>query len=159
MLHAMAEVFFRATNTLALLAWIALVLFPRSRSVATVACGLVVPAMLAAAYTAVIVWKLSTGGAPSGDVMTLAGLRAAFADEWVFVAAWTHYLAFDMVVGSWIARDAVRLGVPWWLRTLALCGTFVAGPIGFLVHVLARRSRATVPPDADRSAGPGAQVV
>ena len=70
--------------------------------------------------------------------MTLAGLRAAFADDWVFAAAWTHYLVFDMVVGAWIARDAVRLGIPWPLRTLALVLTFLAGPVGFLLHIVVR---------------------
>ena len=45
---------------------------------------------------------------------------------------------YDMVVGAWIARDAVRLGIPWPLRTLALLLTFLAGPVGFLLHLLAR---------------------
>jgi hypothetical protein len=45
---------------------------------------------------------------------------------------------FDMVVGAWIARDAVRLGIPWPLRTLALVLTFLAGPVGFLIHILVR---------------------
>jgi 3',5'-cyclic AMP phosphodiesterase CpdA len=61
-----------------------------------------------------------------------------FADDWVFAAAWTHYLVFDMVVGAWIARDAVRLGIPWPLRTLALVLTFLLGPVGFLVHLVTR---------------------
>jgi hypothetical protein len=70
--------------------------------------------------------------------MTLAGLRNVFDDDWVFAAAWTHYLVFDMVVGAWIARDSVRLGMPWVLRTAALVLTFLAGPVGFLLHVLGR---------------------
>ena len=133
-----ADAFFQATNTLALAAWIALVLAPARRDVSAVLCGIVVPAMLAAAYLGVIGWKLATLGPPATDVTTIAGLREVFTDDWVFAAAWTHYLAFDMVVGGWIARDAVRLGLPWPLRTTALVLTFLAGPIGFLVHVLAR---------------------
>ncbi|MFM7292792.1 MAG: ABA4-like family protein [Planctomycetia bacterium] len=136
----MAETFFQATNTLALVAWIALVLAPGRRAVSGVACAVVVPAALAFAYAAVIGWKFATLGPPPGDVMTLAGLRQVFSDDWVFAAAWTHYLVFDMVVGAWIARDAVRLGIPWPLRSLALVLTFLAGPVGFLVHVLARGS-------------------
>ncbi|MFM8709358.1 MAG: ABA4-like family protein [Planctomycetia bacterium] len=136
----MAETFFQATNTLALVAWIALVLAPGRRAVSGVACAVVVPAALAFAYAAVIGWKFATLGPPPGDVMTLAGLRQVFSDDWVFAAAWTHYLVFDMVVGAWIARDAVRLGIPWPLRSLALVLTFLAGPVGFLLHVLARGS-------------------
>ena len=134
----MADTFFQVTNTVALVAWIALVLFPGRKLVSGVLCAVVVPSLLALAYAAVIAWKLSSNGPPPGDVMTLAGLRDVFRDDWVFAAAWTHYLVFDMVVGAWIARDSVRLGIPWVLRTVALVLTFLAGPVGFLVHVIGR---------------------
>jgi hypothetical protein len=134
----MADTFFSVTNTIALLAWIALVLFPSRRIVSHVLCGIAVPALLAGGYAAVIGWKLATNGPPPGDLSTIAGLKAAFADDWVFAAAWTHYLVFDMVVGAWIARDAVRLGIPWPLRTICLVLTFLLGPVGFLLHVLTR---------------------
>jgi hypothetical protein len=134
----MAENFFQFTNTLALLAWIALVLLPGKKPVSSVLCAVVVPGLLAFAYASVIGWKLATNGPPPGDVMTLAGLREVFRDDWVFAAAWTHYLAFDMVVGAWIARDSVSLGMPWLLRTVALVLTFLAGPVGFLIHIVGR---------------------
>jgi hypothetical protein len=106
--------------------------------VSGVVCAVVVPGVLALAYAAVIGWKLAANGPPPGDVMTLAGLRQVFGDDWVFAAAWTHYLVFDMVVGAWIARDSVKLGIPWPLRTAALVLTFLAGPVGFLIHVVGR---------------------
>lgn len=134
----MPEQFFQITNTLALLAWIPLILLPGKKLVSGVLCALIVPGLLALAYASVIGWKLATNGPPPGDVMTLAGLREVFRDDWVFAAAWTHYLAFDMVVGAWIARDSVRLGMPWMLRTVALVLTFLAGPVGFLIHVVGR---------------------
>ena len=134
----MADTFFSATNTIALLAWVALVLFPSRRLVSHVLCGIVVPALLACGYAAVIGWKLAAGGPPPRDLSTIAGLKAAFADDWVFAAAWAHYLVFDMVVGAWIARDAVRLGIPWPLRSLCLVLTFLLGPVGFLLHVVTR---------------------
>lgn len=131
----MAEPFFQGTNTVALVAWLVLLAFPGRRLVSELACGIIVPALLAAGYAAVIGWKLLAEGPPPGDVTTIAGLRAVFADDWVFAAAWTHYLCFDMVVGAWIARDATRLAIPWPLRTLALALTFLAGPVGFLLHI------------------------
>jgi len=133
-----ADSFFQATNTVALLAWIALVLLPARRFVSHVLAAILVPAALAVGYAAVIVWKMTQDGPPPADMMTLGGLKSMFADDWVFAAAWTHYLVFDMVVGAWIARDAVRLGIPWPLRTLALVLTFLLGPVGFLVHLLTR---------------------
>lgn len=132
------QAFFQVTNTLALVAWILLVLAPGRKVVAGLLCAIVVPGLLSLAYVAVIGWKLAANGFPGEDVTTLAGLRKIFGDDWVLAAAWTHYLAFDMAVGAWIARDAVRLGIPWPLRTLSLVLTFLLGPLGFLVHLLAR---------------------
>lgn len=134
----MSQAFFQVTNTVALLAWIALLLFPARRIVSGVACAIVVPGLLAACYFAVIAWKLAENGLPKEDLTTIAGLRSVFGDDWVLAAAWTHYLVFDMVVGAWIARDAVRLGIPWPLRSLALLLTFLAGPVGFLIHLVCR---------------------
>lgn len=134
----MSQLFFQVTNTVALLAWIVLLLFPGRRWVSHVLCAILVPGILAAGYAAVIGWKLFVNGPPQGDVTTIDGLRAVFADDWVFAAAWAHYLVFDMVVGAWIARDAKSLGIPWPLRTVALALTFLAGPIGFLLHLVAR---------------------
>jgi hypothetical protein len=133
-----AEQYFQATNTLALAAWIVLVALPGRRIVSGMVCGIAVPAVLAASYVAVIGWKIASGGPPPEDVMTLAGLQQVFTDPWAFAGAWTHYLAFDMVVGAWIARDAVRLEIPWPLRTVSLLLTFLAGPAGFLIHVIGR---------------------
>ncbi len=134
----MAQTFFQATNTLALLAWIALVIFPGKKLVSGWLCAVVVPGLLALGYAGVIAWKLATNGPPEGDVMTLSGLRDVFQDDWVFAAAWTHYLVFDMVVGAWIARDSVKLGLPWLLRTVALVLTFLSGPVGFLIYIVGR---------------------
>ena len=130
--------FFEITNTLALVAWIGLVLFPARRIVSGLLCAVVEPGALAACYAAVLVWKILEQGPPPENLFTLSGLRGAFADDWVFAAAWTHYLVFDMVVGAWIARDAMRLAIPWPLRSLCLVLTFLAGPVGFLIYLLGR---------------------
>ncbi len=147
----MPEMFFQVTNTLAFLAWIALILFPGKKLISNALCGLIVPGMLAFAYACVIGWRLATNGPPPGNVMTISGLREVFSDDWVFAAAWTHYLVFDMVVGAWIARDSTKIGVPWPLRTAALVLTFLSGPVGFLVHILGRevlRVVRSTPPDS-----------
>lgn len=134
----MADDFFRITNIVALLAWTTLLVRPGDRRVSGLLCAVIVPGALAAAYAVVIGWRLLAGGGSGGDLTTIAGLRALFADDWVVAAAWTHYLVFDMVVGAWIARDSVRLSIPWPLRTLSLLLTFLFGPAGFLLHLSAR---------------------
>ena len=94
-----------------------------------------------------IATKMLAGGPPPGDLGTISGLRQAFSDDLVFAAAWIHYLAFDMVVGSLIAREAVHYRIPWPLRSLSLVCTFLLGPAGYLFY-LGLRLRWRTAPDA-----------
>ena len=48
------------------------------------------------------------------------------------VIGWTHYLAFDLFVGLWIARDADDKGVGRLVQLPFLFLTLMAGPIGLL---------------------------
>jgi hypothetical protein len=143
----MAEQLFQITNTVALVAWLPLLFMPGNRFVTERLCRQFVPAALALIYVGVIATKMLAGGPPPGDLGTISGLRQAFSDDLVFAAAWIHYLAFDMVVGSLIAREAVHYRIPWPLRSLSLVCTFLLGPAGYLFY-LGLRLRWRTAPDA-----------
>jgi hypothetical protein len=49
-----------------------------------------------------------------------------------------HYLAFDLFVGAWIARQVMTLGMSRLLLVPLLPLTFMFGPMGFLGFEVAR---------------------
>jgi Domain of unknown function (DUF4281) len=49
---------------------------------------------------------------------------------------WTHYLAFDLFIGSWAIEDSSERGVPHWLMIPILALTFLLGPIGLLTYLI-----------------------
>lgn len=104
--------------------------------------GRIVPALLAAAYTALIVlfWAGSDGGYGSLDAVA-----RLFADPWLLLAGWVHYLAFDLAIGAIIARRTFDEGLPRLVLIPVLPLTFLFGPIGWLafeaIRVLARKSQ------------------
>ncbi len=53
-----------------------------------------------------------------------------------FLAAWTHYIAFDLFVGRWIWLDGLdrRIATRW-----ALLMTWLFGPVGLTLHLATRR--------------------
>jgi ABA4-like protein len=53
--------------------------------------------------------------------------------------AWAHFLAFDLFVGRWVYLDARGRGVSAWFTSPVLFLTLLAGPLGFLLHLAARR--------------------
>jgi hypothetical protein len=65
-------------------------------------------------------------------------VRALFANDAALDAGWLHYLAFDLFVGTWIVRQGALDGMhPLWLL-LCLPVTFMLGPVGFLLFLIAR---------------------
>ncbi|PKB25039.1 uncharacterized protein DUF4281 [Novosphingobium kunmingense] len=134
---------FSLTNLVAVMGWATLLALPystRARSVVMYgATGL-----LCLAYAAMLVGLLggvegSPAAMPSYDI---AGIRSLFAADGGIVLGWTHYLAFDLFVGIWIASDAANKAFPRLVLAPVLVLTFLVGPVGLLVWLAIRERRA-----------------
>ena len=99
--------------------------------------GTAVPALFAAAYIVMIAssWSASEGGFSSLD-----GVAALFANRWLLLAGWTHYLAFDLLVGVWEVSDSRQRRIPHVLVVPCLALTFMFGPAGWLLYQLIRKT-------------------
>jgi hypothetical protein len=134
-----AESFFSILNLVALLSWLGLVVLPRVRWIATTVAGFVVPLLLALVYSVIVA---TTWGSAAGGFSTLADVATFFDEPWLLLAGWTHYLAFDLLVGSWEVHDARDRGIPHLLVVPCLLLTFVFGPAGWLLYRGVRAARA-----------------
>ena len=134
---------FSAVTLLAMAAWVILILLPRKELLLAVVLYLGV-GMLCLAYAVGLVGILTGGFDPVGpadaavDFTTLQGVQSIFASKGGTTIGWTHYLAFDLFVGLWIARDADQKGVGRVWQAPVLFATFMAGPVGLLVWLLVR---------------------
>jgi hypothetical protein len=129
------EQVFSTANVTAVLAWVLLALLPRQRWVTAVLTGAVVPLMLAVLYAALIA---SHWDGPGGFA-TLADVALLFSNPWLLLAGWVHYLAFDLLVGTWEVEDARSRGIPHLLVVPCLILTFLFGPAGWLLYQGVRR--------------------
>jgi hypothetical protein len=77
-------------------------------------------------------------GGASGGFSSIAEVRQLFQSDHALTAGWIHYLAFDLIVGTLIARDAARAGTPAAFVPPALILTFLFGPVGLLAHLIVR---------------------
>jgi hypothetical protein len=115
--------------------WLAMILAPRARVTRWLVgrTGMLHIA-LGAAYDAFLI----TGIARQRKLIDFGdpdAVRAALTQPDSFIAAWTHYITFDLFVGRWIWEDALSRGRS---ARLALLLTWLAGPAGLSLH-LARR--------------------
>lgn len=133
---------FGLTNVAALVGWALLLVGPR-RVVPVIRYAVV--GFLCTIYVALFIGLLKgwldpvrDGPAPPFDY-SVAGLRAQFASDGGIVIGWTHYLAFDLFVGCWIADKADGRGIGRLAQAPVLLATFLAGPFGLLVWMLIAR--------------------
>ena len=140
------DLVFAATNAVALAGWLALALLPRREPVLAGVLWAGV-ALLCAIYAGVFA-GLFTGsldpvrdsaGRPPPFEYSVEGLKTVFASRGAIVLGWTHYLAFDLFVGLWIARDAADREVGRVAQLPFLLATYLAGPIGLLGWLVFRK--------------------
>ncbi|MBO1110569.1 ABA4-like family protein [Bordetella petrii] len=128
----MFETLFSAGGALALPAWAALTVSPwlgRWRSAVWALTGRGIPLALAAAYVGLV---LAYWPVPGGGYGSLGAVQALFGHPGMLTAGWFHFLAFDLFVGTWIAREGMRLGLPRLLLVPCFALTFWFGPAGLL---------------------------
>jgi hypothetical protein len=129
-----AEQLFSILNLIALASWLALLFLPRMRWSATVL-PVAVPSLLAIVYVVLLAIALPKS---EGGFSSLAAVSTLFDNRLALLAGWTHYLAFDLFIGGWEARDAQSRGIPHWLIAPALVLTFLFGPAGLLLYLAIR---------------------
>ena len=132
------EAVFSMASAAVLPGWLLLVLAPRWRWTARLVSAVLIPGLLAVLYAAIIAARW--GGA-EGGFSSLADVQKLFADPWILLAGWIHYLVFDLFIGAWEVRDAGRLGIPHLLVAPCLVLTFLFGPVGLLLYGIVRAVR------------------
>lgn len=139
---------FGIANLLTLVAWAALILLPRT-PLLTTAIFYVAMGLLCLAYTVLLIllqWDfvdpVTHGESGAVSFTSIAGVRAIFASDGGVTLGWIHYLAFDLFVGIWIAKDAEQKGFSRLLQAPVLLLTLFFGPAGLLWWLAIRERRA-----------------
>ena len=98
--------------------------------------GRVAPVLLCAAYVVFLIqyW----GSTPGGGFQSLGAVQILFAAPGKMLGAWTHFLAFDLLVGRWLVDDASSDGNSRLPLLVALPATFLFGPLGVLIYLAGR---------------------
>jgi hypothetical protein len=138
----MANQVFSIVNLIALGGWVLLAAFPHRRWPAERVSGWLLPAVLAGVYVVIVA---SSWGRSPGGFSSLVAVSQLFENPWLLLAGWVHYLAFDLLVGSWIVRDSRERGIKhrWVLPSLLL--TFLFGPAGWLSYLGLRAAISPLP--------------
>ncbi|MFT4643906.1 MAG: hypothetical protein ACI8ZX_000302 [Planctomycetota bacterium] len=131
------ELLFTIANMVVLPAWVLLAFFPNATVTNKLVKSYAWHIALAILYTVFIFWGMQENASAEGAGMgSLEQLRIGFLNDKILLAAWVHYLVFDLFVGVWIVNESEKLSLNKWLVMPMLFLTLMLGPVGFLLfHV------------------------
>src|SRR5687767_899621 len=122
---------FSVANTTAALGWLLMIFAPRWRVTERLVLSGALALGFAVLYSGLIVAHF---GESEGGFSSLDEVVKLFRQPAMVLTGWVHYLAFDLFVGAWEARDARRRGVPHLALVPCLLLTFMFGPVGLLAY-------------------------
>lgn len=126
---------FSLCSTLAMAGWIILILLPFWFHSDKFILGIII-VLFGIVYT----WLVIDSFKPD-DVSkfgSLQGVMELFDNPVMVTAGWVHYLAFDLLAGIFIKRNAIKHNISHWLLVPCYLLTFMFGPVGILLYLLIR---------------------
>ena len=116
--------------------WFMLIFFPNNGLTTFFVQSIVVPLILGVAYV-----YLSYNLYLENDIFDgfelykgLDGLYSMFANEYLLLIFWLHFLAISLFAGAWIVRDARKYFIPKIITIPSLVLTYFTGPVGLVIY-------------------------
>lgn len=125
---------FSIANLIAVPMWVLMIFLPKWKATRFLIDYKLIPIVLSILYAIYIV--ISLKGGAGMDFSSLESVMELFTAEHAVLAGWIHYLAFDILVGMWILDQNRKLGIHHLLIIPCLLGSFILGPIGFLLFMI-----------------------
>ena len=130
------ELLFQVVNLTVAPFWLLMIFLPHWRITRAIIGSPWMLAPLPLLYAILVVPKLPEV-IPLLLTPTLTGIAALLGKPEAALIGWVHFLAFDLLVGRWIFLDSAKKGISAWFTAPILVLTFLLGPLGLLVYLLA----------------------
>jgi len=125
---------FSIANSIAMPMWLLMIILPKWKATRFLIDYKLIPIVLSLVYVCYIAIAIQAGDGM--DFGSLASVMDLFTKENAVLAGWVHYLAFDLLVGMWMLYQNQKIGIHQLLMVPCLLGTFMLGPVGFLLFML-----------------------
>ena len=127
---------FSLVGMIAMPMWALMIFFPKWRVTQFLIDYKIIPILLSVVYVIYIFLSIQDGGGL--DFGSLDSVMSLFTKENAVLAGWVHYLAFDLLVGMSMLDQNKTLKIHPVLMAPCLLGTFMLGPVGFMLFMIIR---------------------
>ena len=119
-------------NSIAMLGWALLIVSPRRWHWLVITTGIVIPSIVGLVYGGLMFTHFTS--VEGGGYGSLAQVQAFMSKEYLVVAGWSHFLCFDLVIGTLIAIEGDKKGTSG--NQIPILATFMFGPVGLLLFFI-----------------------
>jgi len=129
------------SNIFVLPFWLMLMLIPNFKITRIFANSIILPLILASAYSYVI-YQVILLNQSLFDIfniyLNLDNLYTLFATESFLLIFWLHFLSLNLFLGAWVAYDAVKYNMTRSLVFIPLIIIYFTGPLGLVLYWIIR---------------------
>ena len=129
------DTIFQICSKIAVAGWILLIFLPHWKFSDKFITGIIVT-LFGMVYTWLVVSNFRLGDMQKFG--SLQGVMQLFANPFMLTAGWIHYLAFDLMTGLFISKNAALHKISHWIVIPCLLFTFMLGPSGLLLYLVIR---------------------
>jgi len=115
--------------------WLILIFLPRRIKPLFFIPQYLIPIGLSLLYAGLALTYLN---AVEGGFGSINQVRTLFKNDFALLAGWVHYLAFDLFIGAWIAKNADEISLSRLIQAPILVATFMFGPVGLVLFMSIR---------------------
>ncbi len=121
--------------------WMMLIFIPNSKFTQILVNSVILPLILSSTYV-YIIYQILLLDEPILDLfklyLSLDDLYSIFSVEQFLLIFWIHFLAVNLFLGSWVARDGVKYNISRKIIFLPLIIIYFSGPLGLVFYWLFR---------------------
>jgi len=128
------EQLFTWTGQAVFYGWMILIFLPRIKTLFFIPQYLI-PITVGLLYGGLMLAHFSSSDGGFGSIVDL---RTLFENDFVLLAGWVHYLAFDLFVGAWIADKSDAIELSRLIQAPILMTTYLFGPVGLVIFLSIR---------------------
>lgn len=130
------EIYYAAINVSVLPAWTLLIFAPKWAWTDKLIHRVWIPGILCIGYALILFLKPSP---PEGSgIGTLSQFMTMMSGPYSALQIWIQLVAWDLFIGAWVSRDAIRHNIPHGFVVPCLLGTFIFPPLGLLAYFIIR---------------------
>ena len=121
--------------------WFILIIFPQSHLSRIFVTSIFPFFILSGVYIFILYKSYLIGYDFDGNFTLYLGLSEIsrlFEDHLYIMIFWTHFIAINLFIGGWIAKDAQKFSINKVLMAVPLIVTYLIGPIGLFLYWIIR---------------------